>query len=127
MAKLSFWDHSWIALAVLAFMGGRWALRQVRSSTAQSWPVVEGMVESTSVRVEGFGNNEHEIAEVNYSYQVAGEFYSGAHEVGSRIEFEWFPTGSRLVVHYKPSNPSVSFLDREDLRARRARILAEQA
>lgn len=115
----------WIFLLFLGLGGAVWLVREVRSRRAQSWPVVEGTVESTTVRVDGYGRNQHEIAEVNYSYKVEGAFYSGAHEVGSESEFEAFPKLSRVLVHYKPSNPSVSFLDREDVRLRRERMMAE--
>jgi len=87
--------------------------------------MADGTVEYTMVRAEGHGRTYREIAEVNYSYAVEGEFYSGTHVVGNEAEFEMFPKESRVVVHYKPSNPSVSFLDREDLRSRRDRVEAE--
>ena len=103
-------------------MGGGWLLRQLRSRAAQAWPVVDGTVEFNTVRTEGFGRSEHDIPEVNYSYRVEGEYYSGAHVVSSEVEFAAFPKQSRVVVHYKPSNPAVSFLDRDDLRSRRERM-----
>jgi hypothetical protein len=62
------------------------------------------------VRVEGYGRSRREIAEAYYSYRVEGGFYSGAHVVNPGLwggcresKFEAFPTGSRVVVHYKPS------------------------
>jgi len=80
--------------------------------------MTEGIVESTTVRTEGFGRRQHDVAEVNYSYKVEGEYYSGAHVVNSEVQFVAFPKQSRVIVHYKPSNPAVSFLDRDDLRSR---------
>lgn len=115
----------WIRLIALAISKTARLIRERRSRTAQSWPMVEGIVESTIVRAGGFGRNQPVIAEVHYSYKVEGAFYSGAHEVDSELEFEAFPNLSRVVVHYKPSDPSVSFLDRADVRLRLERIMAE--
>ena len=108
-----------VYVAELTAMAGGWLFRQVRSRAAQAWPMTDGTVESTTVRTEGFGRSAHDIAEVNYSYRVEGEYYSGAHEVSGESEFDAFPKQSRVIVHYKPSNPAVSFLDRNDVRSRR--------
>ncbi len=125
MASGDFWGEYWLYGVVVAIVAGGWLVRELRSRTAQSWPTAEGTVESTTVRAEGLERNQCEIAEVNYSYQVEGEFYSGAHVVKSDSEFAAFPKESRVIVHYKRSNPAVSFLDREDLRSRRERMMAE--
>jgi hypothetical protein len=63
--------HYWVFVAVLTSMAGGWLLRQLRWRAAQAWPVADGTVEFTTVRTEGFGRSEHDIAEVNYSYKVA--------------------------------------------------------
>ncbi len=99
--------------------------RGLRSWAAQSWATTDGRVESTAENLVGFGEWQRYVAEVNYSYKVEGEFYSGVHEVNHRAEFAAFPKESRVVVHYKPSNPALSVLDSEDLRSRRERMLAE--
>lgn len=112
------------ALSVGVLSAG-WVLHQLRSRAAQSWPMTEGTVEFNTVRTEGFGRNERDIAEVNYSYKVEGEYYSGAHVVSSEVEFAAFPKQSRVVVHYKPLNPAISFLDRDDLRSRQDRMMLE--
>lgn len=112
----------WPYLLIPAIAGAAWLVRELRSRAAQSWPVVEGTVEMHTVRVEGYGRSEHEIAEVNYSYRVQGEFYSGAHVVGGESDFDAFPKLSRVFVHYKPSDPTVSFLDREDIRAKKRMV-----
>jgi hypothetical protein len=119
-------DGYWIYLVVAGVGLAGWLVREVRSRAAQSWPVVDGTVESTGVQVEGFGRDQREIAEVNYSYRVEGEFYSGAHEVSGESEFVWFPKLSRVVVHYKTSDPSKSFLDRQDVRLRREQMVVEE-
>ena len=108
----------WIYGAVMMATAAGWLLRELRSRAAQAWPITDGTVESTTVRTEGFGDSARDIAEVNYSYRVEGEYDSGAHLVSSEVEFAAFPKQSRVIVHYKPSNPAVSFLDRNDLRSR---------
>jgi hypothetical protein len=113
--------HGWPFL--LAGITGifAWAIHQIRSRQAQSWPVVDGTVESHLVYVEGFGQHRHQIAEVSYSYSIDRDYYSGAHKVSGEFEFAYFPKGSRVVVHYKPSDPSTSFLDHEEVRLRKMR------
>ncbi len=66
--------------------------------------------------MEGFGRNERTIPEVCYSCSVNGEYYSGSHEI-LRVNFDRYPKGSPILVHYKASDPSVSFLDLGDMRA----------
>ncbi|MGZ4859932.1 MAG: DUF3592 domain-containing protein [Candidatus Angelobacter sp.] len=74
------------------------------------------MVEWTWVRAEGL-RKDHKVPEVCYSYSVNGESYSGTY--GTReATFDLFPKGSRILVHYSPAKPSISFLDREELRMR---------
>jgi hypothetical protein len=113
--------HSWPYL--LGGIAGilAWLIYQMRSRQAQSWPVVDGTVESHLFYVEGFGQHRHQIAEVSYSYGIDREYYSGAHKVSGEFEFAYFPKGSRVMVHYKPSDPSTSFLDREEVRLRKLR------
>jgi Protein of unknown function (DUF3592) len=105
----------WWFLALVAGVGLEWAVREWRERRAQSWPTVQGTVEWTWVRVEGSGRHQRSIPEVCYSYTVNGEYYSGTHEC---FDLSRFPKGLCVQVHYKPSDPSVSFLDREEMRAR---------
>ena len=118
------WPTHWFYLAALAVSAIGWVVREIRARQAQSWPIVDGIVEFTHVRVEGSGSEGREIAEVAYSYRVEGEYYGGYHPLASAWEFGNFPKGSRVVVHYKQSDPSTSFLDRDDLRRRKQRIAA---
>ncbi len=125
MAGSDFWEGYWIYGVALAIGAAVWLVREARSRAAQSWPIADGTVEFTMVREEGFGEGHRYIPEVHYSYKVEGEFYSGAHVVDGDADFDAFPKGSRVIVHYKRSNPAVSFLDREDLRSKRERLMAE--
>lgn len=115
----------WFYAVALAVSGIGWAIREVRARSAQSWPMVDGIVEFAHVRLEGgAGHESREIPEVAYSYHVDGEYYGGYHPMTSERDLADFPKGSRVIVHYKPSDPSTSFLDREDVSSRKARIAA---
>lgn len=107
------WQVFLVALAasIVWLLFGKWRERQ-----AQSWPVVQGTIEWTQVRVEGIGRDERRIPEVCYSYTVNDEYYSGSHEI-FEADFHHYPKGSRILVHYKGSDPSVSFLDLRDMQA----------
>jgi hypothetical protein len=105
-----------VLFAVAAFAAYS-AFKAWRERSAQSWPIVQGTVEWTQVRIEQTDpRHEERIPEVCYSYIVNGEYYSGSHEI-SQVELRKYPKGSLVLVHYKPSNPSVSFLDRHNMRA----------
>lgn len=114
------WPRFLIFGAAAAVSTASLVIRAVRSRLAQSWPTVDGTVESHWFHVEGFGDSKREIAEVNYSYRIDGEYYSGSHEVAGEFDFGYFPKGSRVLVHYKQSDPAISFLDREEVRSREA-------
>jgi Protein of unknown function (DUF3592) len=105
-----------LTIAVLVF---QWLVREVRSRRAQSWPTVDGTVERVRTHEEGHESFKDAPAHaLYYSYKVQGEFYSGIETLESGISTFDFPEGTRVLVHYKASQPSVSFLDREHLRSR---------
>lgn len=114
-AILPYW-YMWLAAAVLG--GMRWAFNRWREGHAQSWPVTKGTIEWTWVRQEGVRENQA-VPEVCYSYSVNGEFFSGTYETGEE-NFELFPKGTPIMIHYNPEKPSVSFVDREDMRLRKS-------
>ena len=106
-------------LIISGAVAAGWLVYHFRARIAQSWPIANGTIESTTVREEGFGHNKRTIAEVNYSYSVGGEYYSGVHRVGGERDFDSFPKGVHVLVHYKPSDHATSFLDRRQIQARR--------
>jgi Protein of unknown function (DUF3592) len=107
-----------VVIYLCAIVGGlAWLVfRAWRERQAQSWPVVKGTVEWTWVRVEGNGQYEERIPEVCYSYSVNGEYYSGSHRI-FEASFDKYPKGSPILVHYKSSDPAVSFPDLQDMQA----------
>ena len=93
-----------------------WIIRELRSRQAQQWPLAQGTVEWTQMRAPGFGDDKRELPEVSYSYSVHDDYYSGTHVCETEGDLVLFPKGLRITVHYDPSNPSSSFLDREEIR-----------
>jgi hypothetical protein len=109
------WDmHSvkFVVMTVIAISMATW--RFIKYFGSSGWPVVNGKVESaysateTNDGVEGMG------AEVAYSYEVEGEYFSGfyfkkflrereADEYAAR-----FKKGQMLPVHYDPRHPERS-------------------
>lgn len=97
-----------------------WIFRELRERAGQSWPIANGTVESAELTVV----DGRMRAEVRYSYSVDGEYYSGlffripsTEKRGEKILLQ-FPKGSRVFVHVKPSDPEISVLDREEIKAK---------
>jgi hypothetical protein len=102
--------------ALVSFIG--WAVREWRARQAQSWPAAQGTVESALTRDVGEGRERRTVFELSYSYSINGEYYGSYHQLLRERDLKAFPKGSYVLVHYKASDPSDSFLDREDLRSR---------
>ena len=96
----------------------QWLVREVRSRRAQSWPTVHGTVEHRPSGKDDESFKDAPAHAIYYSYDVEGQFYSGVQILEWKIDTFDFPEGTRVLVHYKLSDPSVSFLDREHLRSR---------
>jgi hypothetical protein len=111
-----FIPHWYIWIGTAAVAGVRWLIYKWREGNAQSWPVTQGTVEWTWTRAEGL-QEDRLVPEVCYSYSVNGEFFSGTYETREK-NFDLFPKGSRILIHYKPGDPSVSYIDREEVRGR---------
>ncbi len=62
-----------IFLAVMVERGWQW----LRRRAARQWPVAEGRVERAEWRQPNTGTNRYYIAELAYSYVVAGQYYAG--------------------------------------------------
>lgn len=91
-----------------------------RGWQALSWPAVEGRLLECRLQEDPGSEGTTWEVKVRYSYSVAGrEFeckrvafgYSGSstHEEHKGI-YEKLQSGSRVMVHYQPSNPSDSVL-----------------
>jgi hypothetical protein len=114
-------------VVLLALLVLPWWLQRARKKRARSWPVVEGRVESSSVKVESTGNNQSAVfAQVRYSYSSGGETYSGIHQrrfmLWKRAE-RWtahYPDGSRVVIRINAAKPFDSVLDEQDQETKRS-------
>jgi len=103
-------------LVVLAFVAA-WVLRRMKLYKARSWPMGEGKVDSTDVRLTGSGTRQAKfLAEITYSYTVEGAAYSGhlrrsfmLH--GSATKWtDGYASGRPLIVRYNPNNARDSVL-----------------
>lgn len=106
-----------ISLVVLAAFFAAWVYKRVRIHRAHDWPMGEGNVHGTQVRLEGSGTQSSAfIATVTYSYSVDGVSHSG----NIRRSFmrknsadkwaEKYQAGRSVVVRYNPANAKDSVL-----------------
>ena len=99
-----------------------WIRREMRERAGQSWPVVNGTLES-ALQSAMHGQR---CVEVRYSYSVEGDYYSGlffrfvlSESEGDQV-IERLPRLSQLLVHYKPTAPDTSVLDLHQIQSRLA-------
>lgn len=106
-----------ISLMVLAAIVAAWIYKRVRIRRAHDWPMGEGKVEETHVRLEGSGTQSSAfVALVTYSYSVIGVAHGG----NLRRRFmrknsadkwaETYQAGRSLVVRFNPANAKDSVL-----------------
>jgi hypothetical protein len=108
----------WLAYKLVAgtIWGVSWAVRRWRLRKAQSWPLTHGVVELTRMVSQ---EKSEKVMQVTYSYCVNGEFYAGWHRVAYKADLAGFSRGERVLVHYKPANPSISSLNLDDVHSRK--------
>lgn len=99
--------------AISALVG--WFLLASKRRRAESWPMVPARVERAVVE----GTDTGYYADLSYSYQVNGEFYSGYHQKTFRMrrfaeEFVSITLGQQLFVRYHPEKPEVSVIRDQD-------------
>lgn len=101
----------WLAVssAVLAAVAVVWLRRRVKLHQARRWPIGEGRVDSTVIRLERQSTYQSVfVAEVMYSYAVQGATYSGRLRrtflLIGRAE-KWtgnYASGRSLNIRYNP-------------------------
>ena len=108
----------WVWLAIMAAGWAAPAWAKFRRIRAAGWPMAEGRIESVDVDKPFFSlstRRGYYVAELGYSYSVAGNGYSGryrrdlptedeADEFGRDLE------GKPVTVHYSSDKPSISAL-----------------
>lgn len=104
------------AVGVVTYCVIRWA----KYRNSDSWPVVEGHVESYGRyrHLDNDGSSSLSFVDVSYSYSVDGEFYSGEwlsptlKNDKALTEFleQSMPIGKAVSIRYMPSHPERSLL-----------------
>jgi hypothetical protein len=101
-------------------VGQRWPRiwRALRFPDSESRPILSATVEQGIVQIYCYKNHTTYQAEIIYSYQVNGEYYSGRHKAdpcNSEPEAEDIvkvhPKGSTLQIRVHPTKPDVSLLE----------------
>jgi hypothetical protein len=91
-----------------------------RGQQSLSWPTVEGRLLECRLQENADSDGSNWEVKVRYSYAVAGREFEGkrvafgyggdsTHEE-HQVIYEKLQSGSRVMVHYNPSNPSDSVL-----------------
>lgn len=106
-----------ISLIVSAAFLVAWIYKRIKIHRAHDWPMGEGKVDGTQVRLEGSGTQSSAfIATVNYSYSVDGVAHYGnlcRSFMRRNSADKWAETyrpGRSLVVRYNPGNAKDSVL-----------------
>jgi hypothetical protein len=106
-------------LGFMALGVGFWSLE--RSLRCESWPTVEGVIESAGMQSQT--SDEGGItysADIAYAYQVAGRHYDGhrlafgglaASAARARAILDRFPPGRKVPVFYAPGDPQLAVLE----------------
>ena len=102
------------ALAIMKWPRIWRALRFPRSS---SWPTFPAIVQQVLVRSYSGRNGTTYRAEISYSYQVSGEYYSGYYagdlfssEAEADDLVEQYPKGATVQIHVHPKKAELSVL-----------------
>jgi hypothetical protein len=116
----------WTVDVWLAFILAGWAAplwRWLQRRKASGWPAAEGRIESVEITKPNFSfttKRGNYVAQLGYSYSIAGSTYSGQYKrqfpTGREAEeFVRDLQGKPVAVHYNPNNPSSSALLESDI------------
>lgn len=113
--------YVWAAFALAGLAKPAWSW--LRRGRAVSWPVAEGRIESVEVSKPTFAfttKSGYYVAELGYSYSIAGTRHSGRYrrEFPSEGEAEEFVRDLQdraVAVHYNSTSPSSSALLEPDI------------
>ncbi len=111
----------WMVYVWLAFILAGWSVpawRWLQRKRAAGWPVADGRIESVEVDKPSFSfttKRGYYVAELRYSYSVAGTLNAGRYKRDfpteqEADEFVRDLQGKAVVVHYDPDKPSSSAL-----------------
>jgi hypothetical protein len=113
--------YVWLAFILAGFAKPAW--NRLRNQRATSWPVTDGRVESVQIDKPSLSfttKRGYYIAELGYSYSVAGTRNSGRYkrDFPTQHEAEEFVRdlrGTAVVVHYRADRASSSTLLEADI------------
>jgi hypothetical protein len=116
----------WIVYLWLAFILAGWLVplwRWFQRKRAAGWPIADGRIESVEVNKPRFSfttTRGYYVAELGYSYSVAGTLSSGRYkrEFPTEQEADEFVRDLQdkaVIVHYDPGKPSSSALLAPDI------------
>jgi hypothetical protein len=113
--------YVWAAFILAGWFVPAW--RWVRRQRAGSWPTAEGRIESVEVFMPNFSlttKRGYFVAELGYSYSVAGNPYSGRYKQDFPAEYEGEEfvrdlRGKAVAVHYNSNHPATSALIESDI------------
>jgi hypothetical protein len=118
----------WIIYLWLALLVGGWLLsswRWLKRRRAAGWPIADGRIESAEITKPNFSfttKRGYYVAQLGYSYSVAGSIHSGLY----KREFPTQPAaddfvrdlkGKAVAVRYSPSKSSQSMVLEPDIEA----------
>jgi Protein of unknown function (DUF3592) len=115
--------YVWIAFILIGWVVPVW--RWFRRKRASAWPIADGRIESTDVTKANFSlttKSGYYVAQLGYSYSVAGSTHSGLY----KQEFPTEPAandfvrdlrGKAVAIRYSPSKPSLSMVLEPDIEA----------
>jgi len=108
-----------VVIGLVAVGIGIWTL--VKSIRSEHWPVTDGIIQSAEMKShEGSKGGVTYSADVTYTYQVAGESYTGDKvsigQMSSSSEYargilDRYPVGKKVSVHYPPGDPADAVLE----------------
>jgi hypothetical protein len=113
--------YEWIAFLLFGLLVSLW--RWLQRTRVASWPIASGRIDSIAITKPRFFLNtkrDYYVAELRYSYSVAGSNYSRRYKrkfptEQEAAEFVRDLEGKSVVVHYPPNSPSRSLLSEPDV------------
>jgi len=108
----------WIAFVAIGFAPKIW--RWARRKSAEGWPTISARIDNATVRQGSWPRSQDFLAELNYSYSVAGQNYVGRLERKFATDQEAQESirelqGKPVFVRYDPNRPDRSILPLQDL------------
>jgi Protein of unknown function (DUF3592) len=115
--------YVWLALLVGGWLLSSW--RWLKRRRAAGWPIADGRIESTEVTKPNFSfttKRGYYVAQLGYSYSVAGSIHSGLYkrEFPTQTAADDFGRDLKakaVAVRYSPSKPSQSMVLEPDIEA----------